>query len=127
MSNSQASKKSKEVNYRTLFVGLGGTGGRVLLNLNNLLSPKEKEKAHMIYIDLDQGDAEDLEALGMNTVVISSSDTVRDVIARLGPNDGVKDWIPTAANDKEFLSSKTDDGAGQYRLKSRLCLANFYP
>ena len=118
-------KKEKEVNYRTLFVGLGGTGGRVLHNLNKLLSDKEKEKAHMIYIDLDQGDAEDLEALGMDTVVISSSDTVRDVIGRLGPNDGVQDWIPTALNDKEFLSSKTDDGAGQYRLKSRLCLANF--
>lgn len=119
------SKAKKEVNYRTLFIGLGGTGGHVLLNLNNLLTDKQKEKAHMIYIDLDKGDAEDLEALGMNTVVISSSDTVRDVIGRLGPNDGVNNWIPTAANDKEFLSSKTDDGASQYRMKSRLCLANF--
>lgn len=119
------SKPMKEQSYRTLFIGLGGTGGRVLHSLNKLLSDREKEKAHMIYIDLDKGDAEDLEALGMNTVVISSSDTVRDVISRLGPNDGVQDWIPTAANDKEFLSSKTDDGASQYRMKSRLCLANF--
>lgn len=119
------SKPKKEQSYRTLFIGLGGTGGHVLLNLNNLLNDHQKEKAHMIYIDLDKGDAEDIEALGMNTVVISSSDTVRDVISRLGPNDGVQDWIPTAANDKEFLSSKTDDGASQYRMKSRLCLANF--
>jgi len=117
--------KVKEVHYRTLFVGLGGTGGQVLMKLNNLLDDKQKAKAHMIYIDLDKGDAEKLEAKGMETVVISSSDTVRDVIARLGPNDGVSDWIPTAENDKEFLSSKTDDGASQYRIKSRLCLANF--
>lgn len=119
------SKPMKEQSYRTLFIGLGGTGGHVLLNLNNLLDDRQKEKSHMIYIDLDKGDAADLEALGMNTVVISSSDTVRDVITRLGPNDGVNDWIPTASNDKEFLSSKTDDGASQYRMKSRLCLANF--
>lgn len=119
------SNSSQSHSYRTLFVGLGGTGGHVLQQLNNLLDAKQKEKSHMIYIDLDQGDAADLEALGMNTVVISSSDTVQDVIDRLGPNDGVNDWIPTADNDKEFLSSKTDDGASQYRLKSRLCLANF--
>ena len=118
-------KQNKDQQYRTLFVGLGGTGGRVLLNLNKLLTKEQKEKSHMIYIDLDKGDAEDIEALGMPAVVISSSDTVRDVIGRLGPNDGVNDWIPTAANDKEFLSSKTDDGASQYRMKSRLCLANF--
>ena len=117
--------EKKEVNYRTLFIGLGGTGGQVLLKLGNLLDDRQKAKAHMIYIDLDKGDAEKLEAKGMDTVVISSSDTVRDVIARLGTNDGVQDWIPTAANDGEFLASKTDDGASQYRIKSRLCLANF--
>ena len=36
------SKPNKEVKYRTLFIGLGGTGGRVLLNLNNLLDEKQK-------------------------------------------------------------------------------------
>lgn len=117
--------KSDKKEYRTLLVGLGGSGGHVLTKLNDLLTPEQKAKSHMIYIDLDKGDASELEALGMNTVLISSSDTVRDVIERLGPNDGVADWIPQNENDKEFLSSKTDDGASQYRIKSRLCLANF--
>lgn len=115
--------KNKE--YRTLFIGLGGTGGRVLFELNKKMSDEQKAKAHMIYLDLDKGDADDIEMLGVPTVVVSSSDTVRDVIERLGPNDGVQNWIATDDNDKEFLSSKTDDGASQYRMKSRLCLANF--
>lgn len=117
--------EAKNKDYRTLFIGLGGTGGRVLYELNKKLSDEQKAKAHMIYLDLDKGDADDIEMLGVPTVVVSSSDTVRDVIERLGPNDGVQNWIPTEANDKEFLSSKTDDGASQYRMKSRLCLANF--
>lgn len=114
--------------YRTLFVGLGGTGGEVLcrmLECMKALTPDQRARAHMIYLDTDKRDTDKLSAKGVPAINIGSSDTVRDIIRYLGDDDGVLDWIAADRNDNEFLSSKTDDGASQFRLKSRLCLAKF--
>lgn len=112
-----------EVNYRTLFIGLGGTGGEVLCKLRRKLTEEEASQAHMLYLDTDAGDVRKLRAMNIPSINISSSDTVRDVISYLGKDDGVLDWISADENDGGFLASKTDDGASQYRTKSRLCLA----
>lgn len=111
--------------YRTLFVGLGGTGGEVLCKLTDMMSDEEKEQAHIIYMDMDTRDVKRLKARGMNAVSLSSSDTVSSVMRYLGEHDGVKDWLPHGDNDTTFLSSKTDDGASQFRMKSRLCMAKY--
>lgn len=124
----KASSSDKTPVYRTLFVGLGGTGGEVLckmLESMKKLSPEARAKAHMIYLDTDKRDTDKLGAMGVPAINIGSSDTVRDIIRYLGNDDGVLDWIAADRNDNEFLSSKTDDGASQFRLKSRLCLAKF--
>ncbi len=110
---------------RTLIIGLGGTGGKVLHNLYALLSQEEKNSANSIYLDLDRRDTDALSALGVRTIRISTADTVRDLAASLGEGDGVYDWLPCTDADGRFLASGTDDGASQYRYKSRLCLANF--
>lgn len=111
--------------YRTLFIGLGGTGGEVLNKLSKMMSDEEKERAHIIYLDMDSKDVTRLRAKGMNAVSISSADTVVNVMNYLGRNDGVRDWLPHSNANLEFLSSKTDDGASQFRMKSRLCLARY--
>ncbi len=120
--------KVKDEVFRTLFIGLGGTGGEVLAKLLELmkkLPETERQRAHMIYLDTDKGCTDRFKATSVPTVHIGSSDTVRDIINYLGPDDGVLDWVSAEDNDNEFLSSKTDDGASQFRLKSRLCLAKF--
>ena len=111
--------------YRTLFIGLGGTGGNVLCNLWARMNAEERSRAHMLYIDTDQRDLLKLSGMGVPSVNIGSSDTVRDIIDFLGPDDGVLDWISTDRKENKYLSSFTHDGASQFRTKSRLCLAKF--
>lgn len=112
-----------EVDYRTLFIGLGGTGGHVLRDLRRKMTDEEASKARMLYLDTDSRDVNTLRSMGVPAINISSSDTVRDIVNYLGDDDGVLDWIAADGNDSAFLSSKTDEGASQYRSKSRLCLA----
>lgn len=115
----------KPTDMRTLIIGLGGTGGNVLNELYALLNDEQKNSANSIYLDLDKKDTTALSALGVRTIRISSADTVREMASALGSNDGVYDWLPSSDADSRFLASGTDDGASQYRYKSRLCLANF--
>lgn len=112
-----------QVSYRTLFIGLGGTGGHVLHQLRKKMTDEEASRAKMLYLDTDSRDVSTLRAMGVPSINISSSDTVRDIVNYLGPDDGVLNWIASDANDSAYLSSKTDEGASQYRSKSRLCLA----
>ncbi len=123
----QTEDKDAEVHttYRTLFIGLGGTGGEVLNKLSGMLTDEEKKHAHIIYMDMDTKDVRKLKAKGMNAVCLSSSDTVGSVMRYLGDHDGVMDWLPHGDNDTKFLSSTTDDGASQLRVKSRLCMAKY--
>ncbi len=124
MSNSNESLNKQT--YRTLFIGLGGTGGEVLNKLHGKLSAEQKERSHMLYLDLDKKATDFLTAKGVPTVRISSSDSVRSIMNYLGDEDGVKDWLPhDPKGDNGFLSSNTDSGASQYRVKSRLCLAKY--
>ncbi len=118
-------KNIKPTDMRTLIIGLGGTGGHVLHDLYKLLSDTEKNSANSIYLDLDKKDTSILSALGVRTIRISTADTVRDLAASLGEEDGVYNWLPNTDYDSRFSASSTDDGASQYRYKSRLCLANF--
>ncbi|MBQ7088854.1 MAG: hypothetical protein IJN04_04350 [Clostridia bacterium] len=126
MANNDQKNETTNETFRTLFIGLGGTGGEVLSRILKMMKGlPDEERSKLIYIDTDQGDTARLRAAGIPAVDIGSSDTVRDIIYHLGEDDGVRTWCPTSPKNKEFLSSRTDDGASQYRLKSRLCMAKF--
>lgn len=122
---SKPDKNVKPTEMRTLIIGLGGSGGNVLHELYAQLSDEQKNSANSIYLDLDKKDTSALSALGVRTIRISSADTVKEMASALGTNDGVYNWLPCSDADSRFLASGTDDGASQYRYKSRLCLANF--
>lgn len=119
-------EKKAVVNPRTLMIGLGGSGGEVLSLLYAMLTEEQKLKAKTLYLDTDVRDIRRLRKMGVRSVALGSADTVANVAAYLGDDDGVYDWLP---NDEEketvFLCSPTDTGASQIRYKSRLCLARF--
>ena len=110
---------------RYLFIGLGGTGGEVLQRLRAMMPEKELENARYLHLDTSRRMEEHSIRNGIESIRISSADTVEDVAAELGPEDGVYDWLPGGENEGPFLTSFVDDGAAQNRYKSRLCLARF--
>ncbi len=111
---------------RTLFLGLGGTGGKTLEILFDRMSDSEKLTAKYIYMDTDSRDTNIARAEGIKTIQISNADNVLQVANALGvETDGVKEWLPMSKNDSEFLSSPLHNGASQCRMKSRLCLARY--
>lgn len=112
---------------RTLFIGLGGTGGKVIRRLYHRMSPEQRMHASYLYLDLDSKDINEQLEEGITTVRISSADTVAEVAESLGTPDGVYNWLPAMLEEDEgvFRASTMDDGASQIRYKSRLCLAKF--
>ncbi len=110
---------------RDLFIGLGGTGGETLRLLYARMTEDQRRNANYIYIDTDQKSITDLQREGIKTIRISTANTVGEIAAGLGREDGVRDWLPWNEREGVFLNSSVDDGASQYRYKSRLCLARF--
>ncbi len=110
---------------RTLLIGLGGTGGHVLHELFARMTEEERRNANCIYLDLDKNDTSALQSIGVRTCRISTADTVRNLADSLAPEERVYDWLPNGKADDRFSASGTEDGASQYRYKSRLCLTNF--
>ncbi len=110
---------------RNLFIGLGGTGGEVLKLLYGMMSEEQRRDANYLYLDTSRNATEHQIAEGIKTVRISTADTVEDMAAELGLDDGVYDWMPSGDSERVFLNSGFDDGASQNRYKSRLCIANF--
>ena len=111
---------------RTLFLGLGGTGGKTLEILFDRMTEDEKKNAKYIYIDTDSRDTGNARAEGIKTIQISNADNVLEVATALGlDTDGVSEWLPMEKSDSQFLSSPLHNGASQCRMKSRLCLARY--
>lgn len=110
---------------RNLFIGLGGTGGQVLKLLRGMMSEEQRRDASYLYLDTSKNATEHQIAEGIKTVRISTADTVEDLAAELGLEDGVYDWLPDVEAEPVFMSSGFDDGASQNRYKSRLCIARF--
>ena len=52
----------------TLFIGLGGTGGRVLRELYPMVSEKERAFSRFLYLDSDRRDIEDYTLQGIRCV-----------------------------------------------------------
>lgn len=110
---------------RDLFIGLGGTGGKTLHLLFKRMTEEQRKNASYVYMDTNRHDINDLMKEGIKTIRISNANTVRELAEGLGQGDGVRDWLPFGEREGVFLNSGVDDGASQYRYKSRLCLARF--
>lgn len=110
---------------RDLFVGLGGTGGKTLEKLYAKMTPEQRENASYVFLDTDQRDINAMQQEGIRSIRISKGKTVYEMAQSLGEEDGVFDWMPDSKIEGDFLNSNIDDGASQFRCKSRLCLAYF--
>ena len=111
-----SNEKKAVVHPRTLLIGLGGSGGEVLSLLYEMLTEEQKLKAKTLYLDTDNRDLKRLRKMGVRSVALGTSDTVGNMAAYLGDEDGVNDWLPNdEENETVFLTSPTDTGASQFR------------
>lgn len=113
----------------TFFIGLGGSGGRVVDILAQRLRaeaawPKFSELVHFITIDTDQGDLDRLIKRGhvvSNISVSSKPDRVkgfRGEIPGIESDEKVTSWV----HDWYNFRAASSKGAGQIRLESRFSL-----
>ncbi len=102
----------------TLFIGVGGTGSRIVKRVNEMCRPEEKENVTFACLDTN---ANDLGAVAINKeiyfVQTSSTQTVGDYLSY--DSDALNNWFPKNA----VIYDKTvSEGAGQMRAISRLAL-----
>ena len=120
--------ETKEMgNRKYLLIGLGGSGGKVISKLYDQLLKERGESIKRdvvrVAIDTDQEALRELKNQGVETIQISGSGTVGQMVNTLG--EDVLDWCPATRNEGNFYSSYVFNGASQCRLKSRLCFASF--
>ncbi len=107
------------------FIGLGGSGGKIITQLYNRLMSERGESfgkdVACIAIDTDQTDLKALAALGVETVCLSGRGNVGEIFNASGSDVG--DWFPNTKEETVFYSDKLYNGASQSRIKSRLLLS----
>ncbi|MBQ5711462.1 MAG: hypothetical protein IIV61_02500 [Oscillospiraceae bacterium] len=109
--------KPNVVNAPTLFVGVGGTGGKVVKRVAQMCRPEEKVNVNFVCLDTNVNDLNNVAGSGMYHVQTSSTQTVGDYLTY--DRDALKNWFPKNA----VIYDKTvSEGAGQVRAISRLAL-----
>lgn len=108
-----------EVVAPTLFVGVGGTGCKIVKKVADLCAPEEKENINFLCMDTNVNDLSDIATGKSNIYWIQTSNT-QTVGSYLDYDDEArKKWFPKNA----VMYDKTvSEGAGQVRAISRLAL-----
>ncbi len=111
--------KPNEVAAPTLFVGVGGTGCKIVKKVADLCAPEEKENINFLCLDTNVNDLSDV-ANGkskINWIQTSNTQTVGSYLDY--DEEARKKWFPKNA----VMYDKTvSEGAGQVRAISRLAL-----
>lgn len=111
--------KANVVSAPTLFIGVGGTGCRIIKGVAELCKPKERENISFVCLDTNVNDLTAVNESGIKIYAIQTSNT-QTVGSYLDyDEDALKNWFPKNA----VLYDKTvSEGAGQVRAISRLAL-----
>ena len=111
--------KPNEVVAPTLFVGVGGTGSKIVKKVADLCLPEEKENINFLCLDTNVNDLSDIAAGKSNIYWVQTSNT-QTVGSYLDYDEEArKKWFPKNA----VMYDKTvSEGAGQVRAISRLAL-----
>ena len=111
--------KTNEVPAPTLFVGVGGTGCKIVKKVADLCAPAEKENINFLCLDTNVNDLNDIANGKSNIYWIQTSNT-QTVGSYLDYDEEArKKWFPKNA----VMYDKTvSEGAGQVRAISRLAL-----
>ncbi|MDY3281636.1 tubulin-like doman-containing protein [Dysosmobacter sp.] len=111
--------KDNVVTAPTLFIGVGGTGCRIIKGVAEMCKPSERENISFVCLDTNVNDLSSVKASGINifSIQTSSTQTVGSYLDY--DEDALVNWFPKNA----VLYDKTvSEGAGQVRAISRLAL-----
>ena len=109
---------------RTLLLGLGGTGSRIVNSVADELTRNKigfnNGEICCAVLDTDSNDNKRLvnTKVGVPVIATSKNRTIKDYI-RMYSAKGIKDWMPESPS---LLMESMKDGASQMRPKSRLAL-----
>ena len=111
--------KPNEVVAPTLFVGVGGTGCKIVKKVADLCAPAEKENINFLCLDTNVNDLSDV-ANGKSKIYWIQTSNTQTVGSYLDYDEEArKKWFPKNA----VMYDKTvSEGAGQVRAISRLAL-----
>lgn len=111
--------KTNEVEAPTLFVGVGGTGCKIVKKVADLCAPAEKENINFLCLDTNVNDLSGVANGKSNIYWVQTSNT-QTVGSYLDYDEEArKKWFPKNA----VMYDKTvSEGAGQVRAISRLAL-----
>ncbi len=109
--------KPNEVLAPTLFVGVGGTGGRIVKKVADMCAPEEKENINFLCLDTNVNDLTGI-ANGRSAIRWVQTSNTQTVGSYLDYDEEArKKWFPKNA----VMYDKTvSEGAGQVRAISRL-------
>ena len=111
--------KANEVVAPTLFVGIGGTGGKIVKKVADLCAPAEKENINFVCLDTNVNDLSGVAAGKSKIRYVQTSNTPTVGSYLDYDEDARKNWFPKNA----VMYDKTvSEGAGQVRAISRLAL-----
>ncbi len=111
--------KPNEVAAPTLFVGVGGTGCKIVKKVADICAPEEKENINFLCLDTNVNDLSDV-ANGKSKIYWVQTSNTQTVGSYLDYDEEArKKWFPKNA----VMYDKTvSEGAGQVRAISRLAL-----
>ena len=111
--------KANEVAAPTLFIGVGGTGCKIVKKVADLCLPEEKENINFLCLDTNVNDLSDV-ANGKSKIYWVQTSNTQTVGSYLDYDEEArKKWFPKNA----VMYDKTvSEGAGQVRAISRLAL-----
>ena len=111
--------KTNEVPSPTLFVGVGGTGCKIVKKVAELCAPEEKENINFLCLDTNVNDLSEVASAKSKIYWIQTSNTQTVGNYLDYDEEARKKWFPKNA----VMYDKTvSEGAGQVRAISRLAL-----
>ena len=111
--------KPNEVVAPTLFVGVGGTGCKIIKKVADLCAPAEKENINFLCLDTNVNDLNDI-ANGKSKIYWVQTSNTQTVGSYLDYDEEArKKWFP---KNSVMYDKTVSEGAGQVRAISRLAL-----
>ena len=111
--------KPNEVVAPTLFVGVGGTGCKIVKKVADLCLPEEKENINFLCLDTNVNDLSDV-ANGKSKIYWIQTSNTQTVGSYLDYDEEArKKWFP---KNSVMYDKTVSEGAGQVRAISRLAL-----
>lgn len=110
-------RKPNEVEAPTMFIGVGGTGCKIIRKVYDYCMPEERENVGFVCLDTNVNDLNEIKknCKGIACVQTSNTQTVGSYLDI--DQDASKNWFP---KNSVIYDKTVSEGAGQLRAISRL-------